>query len=64
MAKGDEGEIIAWNENKDNVQEEVNRRTAKVGYTNREGGPPATGNIRSMPANDQYRENYDNIDWS
>lgn len=53
-----DGEVVAWNENKKNIQEEANRRTYKAGYTNREGGPPATGNIRSMPANDRYRENY------
>jgi len=61
MAKGDDGEIVAWNESEGNVREEVNRRTCKAGYTNREGGPPATGKIRSMPATDEYRENYKRI---
>ena len=37
MAKGDDGEIIAWNESEANVREEANRRTAKVGYTTRYG---------------------------
>ncbi len=63
MAKGNDGETIAWNESEDNVREEINRRTCKAGYTNREGGPPDTGNIRSKPANDEYRKNYDKIDW-
>ena len=58
-AKGvSDGEIVDWNEGEANVREEVNRRTCKAGYTNREGGPPATGKIRSMPTNDKYRENY------
>ena len=39
MAKGDDGEIVDWNESESNVREEVNRRTCKAGYTNREGGP-------------------------
>ena len=64
MAKGDDGETVAWNESEGNIREEVNRRTCKAGYTNREGGPPATGNIIIMPPNDKYRENYDKIDWS
>ncbi len=54
----DGSEIVAWNESESNVRDEVNRRTCKAGYTNCEGGPPVTGNIRSKPANDKYRENY------
>jgi len=39
-AKGvSDGEIVDWNEGEANVREEVNRRTCKAGYTNREGGP-------------------------
>lgn len=44
-AKGESGEIVDWNESEANVREEVNKRTCKAGYTNREGGPPATGKI-------------------
>lgn len=33
------GEIIPWNANEKDVREEVNRRTAKAGYTTREGNP-------------------------
>lgn len=58
MAKDESGEIVAYNESESNVREEVNRRTCKAGYTNREGGPPATGRIISKPANAKYRENY------
>ena len=49
-AKGESGEIVDWNEGESNIKEEVNRRTYKAGYTNREGGPPATGKIQiSVP---------------
>ena len=56
-------EVVAWNESKANVREEVNKRTCKAGYTNAEGGPPATGRIIIMPPNDKYRKNYDKIKW-
>ena len=32
-----DGEVIAWNESSANVREEANRRTAKAGYTTRDG---------------------------
>lgn len=44
-AKGESGEVVDWNESEANVREEVNKRTCKAGYTNKEGGPPATGKI-------------------
>lgn len=58
MAKGNDGEIVAWNENPKLVKEEVLRRNIKAGYCNSEGGPVSSGKIKSMPANDKYRENY------
>lgn len=60
-AKGESGEIVDWNESEANVKEEVNRRTCKAGYTNREGGPPAIGRIIMKPATEQYRRNYRRI---
>jgi len=36
-AKGNSGEIIGPNESESNVREEVNRRTWKAGYTDRDG---------------------------
>jgi hypothetical protein len=58
-AKSDnDGDLVPFNADEKDVREEVNRRTYKAGLTNRDGGPPVTGNIRSMPANDKYRENY------
>lgn len=36
---GEGGEIVAWNESEDNVREEVNRRTARAGYTTKHGEP-------------------------
>ena len=58
MAKGNDGETVAWNESESNVREEVLRRNARAGYCNSEGGPPATGRIIMKPANAQYRKNY------
>jgi len=57
-AKGNAGEIVPFNADEKDLREEVNRRTYKAGYTNREGGPAKSGRIISMPANDKYRENY------
>jgi len=39
MAKGDDGEIVDWNESESNVREEVLRRNAKAGYCTRYGEP-------------------------
>ena len=61
-AKGKaDGEIVAWNENPENVREEALRRSAKAGYTTRTGEPPGRTKIMSMPANDKYRKEYKRI---
>jgi len=39
-AKGDSGEIIPWNANPKDVREEINRRTARAGYTTKYGESP------------------------
>lgn len=38
-AKGDSGEIVPFNTNEKDLQEEINRRTAKAGYTTKYGEP-------------------------
>ncbi len=48
MAKGDDGEIVAWNESEANVREEVNRRTCKAGYTTKYGEPNVRTKIMSL----------------
>ena len=58
MAKGNDGETVAWNESEANVREEVLRRNAKAGYCNSEGGPVSSGRIIIHPPNDRYRKNY------
>lgn len=63
-SKGQSGEGVSFLESEGNVKEEVVRRGCKAGICNSEGGPVSSGNIRSMPATDKYRENYDKIDWS
>ncbi len=45
MAKGNDGEIVAWNES--NVHEEVLRRNAKAGYCTKYGEPPSATKIMS-----------------
>jgi len=60
-AKGDTGEIVPFNINEKDLQEEINRRTAKAGYTTKYGEPTSSGKIRSMPTDDRYRKNYGKI---
>jgi hypothetical protein len=45
------------------LQEELNQRTYKAGYTNKEGGPRGRTKIMAEPPNEQYRKNYDKIKW-
>lgn len=47
MAKGNDGEVVAWNESESNVQEEVNHRTARAGYSNKYGEPIGATKIMS-----------------
>ncbi len=68
MAKGNDGETIAWNESEANVKEEVNRRSHKAGYTDRDG-QQRTSRTTSYSKGDTYRpvnkkkydENYEKI---
>ncbi len=41
------GEIVSFTENEDNVKEEVLRRSAKVGYSTRNGEPISATKIMS-----------------
>ena len=54
-------DIVPVTESESNVREEVNRRSYKAGYTNREGGPLTTGRIIIKPPTEQYRRNYRRI---
>ena len=58
-----DGEVVAWNEGSANVREEVNRRSFKAGYTDRDGQPRGAGKGDSpRPVNKRrYDENYDRI---
>ena len=61
-AKGfQSGEGVSAFESETNVREEMNRRSYKAGYTNREGGPLTTGRIIIKPSTEQYRKNYRRI---
>lgn len=55
------GEGVSFLESEANVREEVNRRSYKAGYTNREGGPVSSGTIIMKPATPRYRKNYKRI---
>jgi hypothetical protein len=57
-------EIVPANVSEKDLKDEVNRRTAKAGYTTRLGEPPYRTKIMAQPPNEQYRKNYDRINWS
>ncbi len=63
-AKNAEMDIVAISESESNVKEEVNRRTFKAGYTDRDG-QPRTGAGKGdayRPVNKRkYDENYERI---
>ena len=58
MVKDNDGEIVPWNESAKNVREEVNRRTHRAGYTDRDGQArrrkEIVSNLSAIPA-DRYR---------
>jgi hypothetical protein len=47
-AKGDSGDLVSWNADKKQVREEVNRRTAKAGYTTKYGERPFATRIQNV----------------
>ena len=63
-AKGvSDGEVVDWNESESNVREEVNRRSHKAGYTDRDGQPRGAGKGDApRPVNKKlYDRNYERI---
>lgn len=60
-AKGDSGDIVSFSAKEDDLRDEVNRRTAKAGYTTRHGEPVSSGRIIIQPPNAKYRKNYRRI---
>ena len=64
-AKGDSGEVVPFNADEKAVKEEVDRRTHKAGYTDRDGRPKTSrvtnyskGDSRRPGNLKKYRENY------
>jgi len=60
-AKGaSDGDVLSFNHNKKDIQEEANRRTYKAGYTDRDGQPRSAGKGDSpRPVNKKlYDSNY------
>ncbi len=67
-AKNAEMDIVSVSESASNVREEVNRRTCKAGYTDRDGQPRTSRSTGAgkgdvpRPCNmKKYRENYARI---
>ena len=52
------GEIVPANVSEKDLRDEVNRRTARAGYTTRAGEPPHRTKIMAAPPTKQYRDNY------
>jgi hypothetical protein len=48
MAKGNDGEIVEWNHSEKDLKDEVNRRTARAGYTTRLGESPYRTKIQTV----------------
>ena len=47
MSKGNEGDLVPFNQNEKDLRDEVNRRTAKAGYTTRYGEPTYSTKIQT-----------------
>lgn len=63
-AKNAEMDIVSISESESNVKEEVNRRTFKAGYTDRDGQPRSSAGKGDVPRPcnmKKYRENYARI---
>lgn len=64
-------EVVPATESESSIRDEVNRRTCKAGYTDRDGQPRISrsagagkGDV-SRPCNtSKYRENYGKIKWT
>jgi hypothetical protein len=55
------GELVKPNVSEKDLRDEVNRRTARAGYTTRAGESPYRTKIMAAPPNEQYRKNYARI---
>jgi hypothetical protein len=51
-------ELVPDNVSEKELREEVNRRTARAGYTTSAGECPYRTKIMSLPPTKQYEENY------
>jgi hypothetical protein len=52
------GELVSAFANEKELADEVNRRTAKAGYTTRSGEPVCHTKIIAKPPTDKYRKEY------
>jgi hypothetical protein len=51
-------ELVPNNVSDKDLKDEVNRRTARAGYTTRFGESPSRTKIMAQPPTKQYEENY------
>jgi hypothetical protein len=51
-------EVIPDSVSEKSLKDEVNRRTARSGYTTRNGEQPCRTKIMNLPPSKQYEENY------
>jgi len=68
MAKNNDGEVVSFKHNKKDLQDEVNCRTYKAGYTDRDGqlkisrnDGAGKGDVPRPYNRKKYAENYDRI---
>ena len=62
--KGNSGEVVPFGRESSGFKDEINHRTHKAGYTDRDGQPKIRlAEIMSKPSSAKYRENYDKIKW-
>ena len=69
-AKGDSGETVSFRAKEEDLRDEVNRRSHKAGYTDRDGQPPlcnrggaGKGDAPRPMNKKKFNENYDRIEW-
>lgn len=58
-AKGNSGEIVQFGTATEaDIRDEIHRRSAKAGHTNRNGEPLRRTKIMAKQSTEQYRKNY------
>jgi len=56
-------ELVPENVSEKDLKDEVLTRNSRAGYCTRLGEPPYRTRIMAQPPNEQYRKNFDRINW-